>query len=425
MKKILTLLTLFVLAVACSSSFETDDRGATAQTASPLVVLSPPLPAAAFEGGFEIHGIDGNTQFWFAAIPSTSGSQHAGVIVADRITGHRVGMLPAPIGGFSAVMAVRAQGDRLYVLDAVVDPAHAGFAPAVLHEYAVATSRPFSATLLASRVLPLIPFTEIPAAFGPEPRSALSGIFYPLAFTVVDDGTSRRAIITDAVGGAVWVKNLDSDVPATLVLMDPRLRPIPHVPVFGRGRASAFSTRDYAFFVAPPPAGPGVFPGVFGVTAHSSGQVVFANPSQGGLWKMPLAILLSSASFAEKGASVSPLVTSGTTPDLVAGIDANRFDDDDRFVYFQRTAADASTSFQNVLYRASIDGGAVEAIAASSLVYDWSVSIALVPPPVPHVVVIASAMGQEENNAAVNAALSGTDTFVSPTLIGVVVGISK
>jgi len=412
--KILSILVL-VLTLACIA--EHADTETTGESAATLTLFSPPIPAVSFDGGFEIHGVDANRQFWFAAVPSAVGAQHVGVIVADRWTGERVGMLPPPVSGFGAVMAVRVDGgDRLAVLDAVVDPAHAGFAPAVLYEYAIATHRPFSATLLSTHTLPLIPISEIPSAFSPEPRTALSGIFYPLAFTIADTSAGRIAIITDAVGGAIWIQTLGGSSVATLALMDPRLRPAPHAPILGRGRATASSTRDYTFSI------PGVFPGVFGIAAHHSGQVVFSVPAQGGIWKLSIDQLLSSSSFATKGAAIRPLITVGTTPDLVAAIDADRFDAD-RFVYFQRTAADASTSFQNVLYRASIDGGAAEPIAKSNLVYDWSVSISVVPALLPHTIVIASAMGQEQNNADVNASLGGTSTFVAPTLIGAVLGI--
>jgi hypothetical protein len=391
-----------------------------------------PFAAVSFPQGFGIHGIDATSSLWFAAV-----AYPPSVHVARRVTGQVLGELPPPPTplpgggtGFGAVVAVRVAPDgRVVVLDGVVAPTAAGSAPAMLYEYQVQpTWSGFTATLVKSTALPLIPFSEIPvAAAGAEPRPPISGIFFPIMMSIFPGG---EAALTDTVTGAVWVSD-PSRSTFRNALQDPRLRPLPQLgpdgqiaPIFGKGRAPGGGTRDYTLILTSPPGAPPMLPGAFGVAyLAATNEVVLANPSQGML-AISYASFMAPTNPTLKSAGVRPLAPAlfGTT-DLVAGLDTNRWDCDDPWVYFQRVAADSASGFKNVMSRVNGITGAVETLARSSTVFDFDVAVAVVQPllPIKHVVTIGSGVGQEENNPFVNATLAGVPSFVSPTPIGAVI----
>lgn len=409
-------ITMLALMVALASCASTTEPMPTLEKKADELALAP-FAAVQFPQGFGIHGIDASRELWFAAV-----ALPPGVHVARRLTGEVLGELPPPPEGFGAPVAVRvAPGGRVVVLDGVVAPQAAGSAPAKLYEYEVtSTWHGFTATLVASRTLPLIALPDIFVAIGPEPRPAVnSGIFFPIMMTILPNGA---AVMTDTVTGSAWV----SDPTRTTyrnAFQDPRLRPVPHAPIVGKGRAPGGGTRDYTFDVTTPP---GVFPGAFGVAyLAATDEVVFANPSQGGLWALPYTTFMSTADPTTKSASLRPLVASpqlGVT-DLVAGLDTNRWDSSDPWVYFQRVAADEASGFKNVMARVHGVTGAVQVLARSSTVFDFDVAISVVEPllPIDHIATVGSGVGQEENNPSVNALLGGVGTFVAPTPIAAVI----
>lgn len=411
------LTTLVCVLASCAAA--PSDPPPIASKEDPL--SSEAFAAVSFPEGFGIHGIDATNALWFAAV-----AYPPSIHVARRVTGEVLGTLPPPPTplpqggtGFGAPVAVRVAPDgRVVVLDGVVAPQFAGSAPAMLYEYQVfPTWSGFSATLVRSQALPLIPPSEIPiAAAGPEPRPAITGIFFPIMMTIFPNGA---AALTDTVTGAVWV----SDATRTTfrnALQDPRLRPLPQLsPILGRGRAPGGGTRDYALSLTT-----GAYPGAFGVAyLATSDEVVLANPSQGML-AIPYGTFMSASDPTTKSASVRPLAPAmlGVT-DLVAGLDTNRWDSADPWVYFQRVAADSASDFKNVMARVHGTTGVVEVLARSSSVFDFDVAVAVVQPllPIRHIATIGSGVGQEENNPFVNATLGGVPSFVSPTPIGAVI----
>ncbi len=421
---LVTLLTLLATSLlGCAADTRKTEPDIVVAMQEQKLLTSGAFEAASFPEGFGIHGIDASTHLWFAAV-----AYPPSVRVARRLTGEALGALPPPSTplpgggtGFGAPVAVRVAPDgRVLVLDGVVAPNLAGTAPAMLHEYAVTpTWSGFTATLVRSQALPLIPPWEIPIAmFGEEPRPEIHGIFFPIMMTVLPGG---EVVVTDTVTGAAWV----SDATRTTfrnALQDPRLRPLPQLsPIVGKGRAPGGGTRDYTLTLTT-----GAYPGAFGVAyLAKTNEIVLANPSQGML-ALPSATFLSATDPTLKGGSVRSLTAPqlGVT-DLVAGLDTNRFDADDPYVYFQRVAADSAANFKNVMARVHGVTGAVEVIGRSSDVFDFDVAVAVVPNllPVKHFATVGSGIGQEENNPFVNAAIGGVPQFVAPTLIGAVIAV--
>lgn len=404
--------------IGCSAKAPETEHDKLVTMQSQGLLSSGAFEAASFPEGVGIHGIDATRQLWFAAI-----AYPPSVRVARRLTGEALGALPPPStplpgggSGFGAPVAVRVAPDgRILVLDGVVAPNMAGSAPAMLHEYTVApTWSGFTATLVRSQALPLIPPSEIPTAmFGEEPRPEIHGIFFPIMMTVLPGG---EVVVTDTVTGAAWV----SDATRTTfrnALQDPRLRPLPQLaPLVGKGRAPGGGVRDYTLTLTT-----GAYPGAFGVAyLASTDEIVLANPSQGMLG-LPRATFMAATDPTLKGAGVRPLAAPqlGVT-DLVAGLDTNRFDAADPYVYFQRVAADSASSFENVMARVHGATGVVEVVARSTEVFDFDVAVAVVPNllPIKHFATIGSGIGQEPNNPFVNATLGGVPQFVTPTLIG-------
>ena len=407
---------LFTLVLACALGAIAcvSDVGPDPNLRKESAALSVgPVAAVEFPDGFGIHGIDATSHLWFAAV-----ALPPSVHVARRLTGTVLGTLPPPPEGFGAPVAVRVAPDgRVLVLDGVVAPQAAGTAPAKLFEYVVTpTWSGFTATLIATRVLPLIPFSEIPLAFGPEPLPPFSGIFFPIMMTVLPDGA---VAISDTVTGAIWLSNAARTTYHN-ALQAPQLRPLPQLsPILGKGRAPGGGTRDYALQLTT-----GAYPGVFGVAyLAATNELTIANPSGPVLWGVSYATFASSASPTSKAASLRPLSAPvlGVT-DLVAGIDTNRWDARDPWVYFQRVAADAAADHKNVMARVHGITGAVEVLARDSQVFDFDVAVSVVQPLLPglRLATIGSGVGQEENNPSVNAILGGVGTFVAPTPIGVV-----
>lgn len=416
----LMITSLVVIAVSC-----TIDPHEEPPTASKTQKLSTePYAAVQFPDGMGIHGIDATKHLWFAAV-----AYPPAIHVARRVTGQVLGTLPPPPTalpgggtGFGAPVAVRVAPDgRILVLDGVVAPVAAGSAPAMLYEYQVQpTWSGFAATLVRSQVLPLIAPSEIPIAFMPEPRPPVtSGIFFPIMMTAFQDGS---VALTDTVIGAAWVSD-PTRSSFRNAIQDPRLRALPQLtPIVGKGRAPGGGTRDYSLQLTT-----GGLPGAFGI-AHlaATDEVVMANPSQG-MVAMPYATFIAATDPTAKSGTVRPLAapTVGLT-DLVAGLDTNRWDSSDPYVYFQRVAADASADFKNVMARVHGQTGAIEVLGRSTTVFDFDVAIAVVEPLLPptllppylRIATVGSAVGQEENNPFVNATPSGT--FVAPTPIGAV-----
>lgn len=169
-----TLLTLLAASLlGCTADTRKTEPDVIVAMQEEKLLTSGAFEAASFPEGFGIHGIDATTHLWFAAV-----AYPPSVRVARRLTGEALGALPPPSTplpdggtGFGAPVAVRVAPDgRVLVLDGVVAPNMAGTAPAMLHEYAVTpTWSGFTATLVRSQALPLIPPSEIPIAmFGEE-----------------------------------------------------------------------------------------------------------------------------------------------------------------------------------------------------------------------------------------------------------------
>lgn len=401
--------------------------GATAHASGPLWPGAP-LVAAQFDGGFAIHGVAGDQVLLFALVPSVSPDQAPGVYARKRLGGADAGALTPPPDGWAVPLTMKiTQFDRgllgstrgrALVLDARVPPALAGTQPAKVYEYEYRYTvfGGLTSTLVGEHVLPLN--TVAPGAGLPD------GFFYPGSLALLPDGAVAA---TDALTGALWVsEDLDD---WRLAAIDPRWAGAPFGSVHGVGLAQSGAIEPYELLVPAPPGFPpglGLYPGAHSIAyAARTREVVFAVTIPGGIYALPLDVLLDTATppFA-KGASARVLVP--PTPglgDLTDGVDYDRFHPSSQWVYWQRAPADVAGGGKNTLRRVSLLTGEVQVVAADNTVYSWANEISVLPPLVAAspLTTVLSSVGQEYNNPDVNALLGGVPRYFAPSRMPVVV----
>jgi hypothetical protein len=266
----------------------------------------PPLVAATLDGGAAIHGVAGDQVLLFALVPSASPDRSPGVYVRRRLDGGPAGTLTAPPGGWGVPLSMKittferigvrnTYGEAL-ILDNRVPPALAGTQPARIYRYRYlyTVHGGLTSQLVSSHALPIN--TVAPGAGLPD------GLIYPGSIALLPDG---EVVVTDNIAGALWVSDSLDDW--RLAAIDPRWAGAPSGPVQGVGLAQSGNIEPYTLLVpAPPgfPPGVGLYPGAHSITyASISDEVIWAVTLPGGIYAMPLSVLLDTAipPFAKSG----------------------------------------------------------------------------------------------------------------------------
>lgn len=383
-----------------------------------------PFAAATFQGARPLHGAGGDDLLLFAVQPDEAPDGAAGILVASRVTGRRVGQVTPPPGGWRVPLSIelfgflrdgpRTSGSFL-VLDAGSLPDLAGTAPGMLHEYTYSYSPAtgIQTTWVATHVLPLA---------GPPGPELPTGILYALGFTRLPGG---GAAVTDGLIGSIWVAGPSLD-DWRLAMLDPRFAPGLGVPdINGIGRAPGGGTRPYTLRLPSPfPDGPPAAPGIHSITyaAVTDEVLTLRTAPPGGLYALPLSALLDTAVPPHaKGELLREVVPPQIgLSDLTDGIVYDRFRPRTAWVYWQRSVGHEVGGGSNILRRAHLLTGEVQEVARSNTLYDWTSNLAVLPPidDLP-ISLVLSAMGQEENNPEVNVLLSEPQ-YVRPSLLTLV-----
>jgi hypothetical protein len=383
-----------------------------------------PFAGATFHGGRPFHGAGGDELLLFAVQPGEAPDGAPGVLVASRVTGREVGEVTAPPSGWRVPLSIelfdlRRDGARtsgtFLVLDAAVQPALAGTAPGMLHEYSYSYSPTagLETTWVSTHRFPLA---------GPPGPELPTGILYPLGFTRLPGG---GVAVTDGLIGSIWVAGPSLE-DWRLAMLDPRFAPGLGVPdLNGIGRAPDGGTRPYTMRLPSPfPGGPPAAPGIHSITyaAITDEVVTLRSAPPGGLYSLPLSALLDTAipPYAKGGLLREVVPPQVGLSDLTDGIVYDRFHPRTRWVYWQRSVSDEVGGGSNVLRRADLLTGQVQEVARSNTLYDWTSNLAVLPPAddLP-VSLVVSAMGQEENNPEVNVLLTEPN-YVGPSLLTLV-----
>jgi hypothetical protein len=392
------------------------------------VVLGPSA-AATFPQAFPMHGVGGDETLLFGVQPAPAPEEPIGVHVASRLTGEPVADVTPPPGGWHTPLAIKiaefqGQGANtrgtFLLLDAGNPPEQTGTRPAVIYRYSYSFSPQdgYHDALLATHVLPLA---------GPPGPGLPAGIVLPESMALLPGGD---VAVTDTLGGAIWVAGPSLD-DWRLAMIDPQFAPGFGVPeIDGIGRAPGGSTRPYRLLLPTIPGTPGpAAPGVHSIAYVPVTDEVYVirTVSPGGLFGIPRSVLLDTRTppFA-KGAALQVVVppTHGLS-DLADGLDYDRFHPTSPWLYWQRAPSDVAGGGFNTLRRVNLFTGAVEVVAQSNILFDFTDEISALPPPGDSpFTYIASAMGQEENNPDINVLLGGVSSYVAPTLI-TVTGVSS
>jgi hypothetical protein len=190
--------------------------------------------------------------------------------------------------------------------------------------------------------------------------------------------------------------------------------------ITGVGRAPGGGTRPYSLLTPAPPGSPpglGLAPGSHSVTyAAITDEVCWSVTTPGGIYCTPRAQLVAGGDPTTK--TVRNLVPPG--PDSIGtytdGCDYDRFHPTTPWLYWQPAPSNATNNGENSLYRIHLVTGAVEVVARSNSVYDWTNEISVVPTPafLAGFTQVLSSVGQEYNNPDVNVLLNGVSSYVAP-----------
>jgi hypothetical protein len=413
----------FSSAVARGSAFVlTLALAAPAAAALPTIVLGP-VASAEYAEAFPVHGIGGDEQVIFALQPTDVPGHARGVWVSHRDGGLHLGAVTPPPAGWGAPVSIKIVDHHVIgafgsegtfvILDGFA-PQDAGTRPGIVYEYAYRYTPEEGLSTAVTGTHPLPMFTGVDAEGLPD------GPLYPISLLRLPGG---KVVVADMVLGAIWTSGVTLD-DWRMAMIDPRFQiGALSAPIAGVGRAPGGGTRPYVFdTVSLPPAFPfPILPGIHAVTyCDPTDEVaVVRTATPGGVYGIPRAVLEDpAASLADKSAAVREIAAPepGVT-DLAAGLDYDRFHPHTPWLYWQRAVADAKGGY-NTVYRVHLFSGAVEKVAESLKVYDWTNEISVLPSHLgPSFTVLTNANMQEENLAQSNALLGGVSTLVGPTVI--------
>ena len=346
-------------------------------------------PAASARGGASVlaeraaltHGIAGDRRFVFTTElglgPSTAGPR---VAVLDRFSGREVATLPPPPGGFKLPFTLRVPSPgHLVVLD------DAGFppqGPPKVYDYAYrADRRGFHAAVTRT-----VDFSGLPLAFAEDVE-------------VLPDG---QYVVSESVIGALWLIGRDGTVRPGLVPSGPA--PLPKLGgcLFGAG---PFSVGGVPF----EPVG-GFAPGA-GSLAVRGGDLYVSSTCEGGVMKLPIAVLEDGSRPAEQRVgAIETVVPRAFSLESLKGIQFDRFDPRDPWLY-------GGDPFRLRLIRVDVRTGARQVLSTDDRLFDFTVSTAFLPPLAPGLPApLVTASDQEHRSTLLNAALNA-DAFRLPFLI--------
>ncbi len=365
---------------------------------------------ATFSDGFEMVDVTGDTSLVFTGVISTTATQSPGVLVASRVTGAPVGSLTPPPAGWGNPSALaitsyvdvpgRDVGDLLVVDNGALPP----FSHATIYRYRYKLiAGVFTSRLLDSHALPVQSF----------PPVVIDGVGYVGGVAKPPGG---QVALADALDGAIWVCGPSLDDGA-LAMADPDFAPAPAPPAFyGVGRAPGGGVRAYELGLAN-----GLMPGLLNVTYVDVTDEVCGERAAppGGIFcvaRSVLVDLVSSPYVKAKRVLVAPTVG---LSDASHGVAYDHWNPCSPWLYWVRSLADAVGGGSNFVRRVSVITGAIEDVAESTELMDFSTGLQAIPPLVPGspTTNLAVAMGQEECNGAINPSLGGVSTFVSPSII--------
>lgn len=364
---------LFTVAIAALAAFLSPGPAAAAGTPAVRVGTFAERPVP-------VHGLAADGRSVFLTEP---GIDRPGatprLVVLDRDGAQRA-VLPPPPGGFRLPFALRIPAPgRLAVLDS------AGFPPVgppAIHEYRYPVAAPGRA-----RFVRTIGFDGLPLAFA-EDFELLPGGGY---------------VVSDSVGGALWLVSADGQVRPGLVPSDPA----------GLPKLAGCPYTGASFTVGSVPFSPigGFVPGV-GSLAVRRGQLYFGNACLGGLHRLALRDLLDLGRPAEQRArrirTIAPRAP-GTPIEslkgLIAGPSAR-----DPWLY-------AGDPFRLRFVRIHVRTGERQILSSDERRLDFSVATAYAPPrPGRRRPALLVASDQEYRWTALNATLT-RDLFRSPFVL--------
>jgi len=276
----------------------------------------------------------------------------ARVIAYSRSTGHEIGELPPPPGGFVLPFIMHGAGEgKVQILGAGGLPEPIPFVPAhpFIYEYSyrVTSSGGLDATM-----------TRLVDSEG-------TVVGFPEDFVRLDDG---RILLTDAVLGSIWVIERDgtyrpgivpkTDAPADQI---PSMKLCPTMPlVYVNGVPFLFSSST--------------IPGVTGITARR-GTVYFSSACGRGVYSFPLAILDDHRPPYKRASDIR--LVSATPANVqveeLLELQFNPFDQDDPYMY-------AARGMQLEIMRIDSRNGRRETVAHDAQLLDFPSSLAFLPP---------------------------------------------
>jgi hypothetical protein len=292
-------------------------------------------------------GVAGGTNVIFIGDPL-----EGRVIAYSRFTGHVIGELPQPPGGFAIPFIMHSLGaGRVGVLGAGGLPQPKPFVPVspIIYEYQFSDTTVGTFTANLTRLVP----------FG----SVLVG--FPEDFVQLDDG---RILMTDAVLRSIWIAQPDGTivpgvVPKTFAPEDaiPALVVCPTMPeVTVNGVPFLFSGST--------------IPGI-GPIAVRDGTVYFFSACARGLYRFPVSILSDHRQPYQRAADFHLIASSPA--DLVVeellDFQFNPFDRDDPYLY-------AAHGMQLEILRIDPRTGNRQVIAHDPKLFDFPSSLAFLPP---------------------------------------------
>jgi hypothetical protein len=388
---------------------------------SPPDVVIGPYVAARFAAGFPFHGSGGDQVLLFGVQPAEAPDSEPGIHVALRATGVPIGRVTPPPAGWRVPLSIElndfsADGQStqgsFVVLDAGVEPAQAGTAPAYLHRYgySYSPSTGLVTTWRSSHQLPLS---------GPPGPGLPTGLLAPAGFVLLPEGA---VAVTDTALATIWVAGPSFD-DWRLAMIDARFAPAFGVAdLVGVGRAPGGGTRPYTVRLPSVfPGGPPVAPGIHSITcaAKTDEVIPIVTAPPGGIYAIARSVLLNDTipPFAKSSALRTIVAPQVGLSDLTDGVIYDRFHPDTPWVYWQRSISDMVGGSANILRRAHLLTGEIQEVARSNKLYDWTSNLSVLPPlgNAPFTIVL-SAMGQEENNPDVNILLTAPQ-YVAPSLL--------
>lgn len=397
------LFVLCTLVVGCSSQPQS-------QIATNEALTSPAFAAASFPDGFEMDSVAGDERVLFTGNISPTAQTPTGVLVADRLTHQPIGQLAQPPGSFHVVSALavlsyttsgRGTSGTLLVADAGALPPQSQ-TTFYRYSYTYSPDCGLTSQLLDAHQMPAQVF----------PPTSITGIGYPGGVALLPGGVIA---VADALDGAIWTcpSTLASCTPGVI---SPAFGVAPAPPSFsGIGRAPGGGTRPYTLGIAS-----GLMPGLLNIDYTDSTDevcgLVVAPP--GGLYCVQRSVLLANSDPTTKNVRVLVAPQVGVT-DGGHGVAFDHWNPSSNWFYWVRSLADTIGGGSNIVRRVNLTTGEVQEVVESLSVMDFSTGLAVIPPlvsgsPLTHLVV---AMGQEENNGAINSTLNGVSQFVTPSII--------